>query len=154
MHNKITEEKSHNATEQLRTSEIKHAAMQILAEAGMGNNAIARALDYHEKHVSRVLPELRKESLQHPHKLKLASKTVDAVMKGFIGEPVKGPDKKIKRDEGGQPLVVRDLRVKPSDAIRAAELVYSRAEPVKEDGGSGVQQTFLQVNMAMFRRQD
>ncbi len=106
----------------------------VLEENGFSHAAIAKALDYHSKSVSRVLPKIRRESLAHPRKVKLASKCVDKVMTGFIGE----------KDESGQ--VVTDPRVKASDAMRAAELVYSRAEPVKQDAAGSVTQTFYQVS--------
>ena len=127
-------EKPHKITGRKPESEIKRAAMLILEENGFSHGAIAKALDYHTKSVSRVLPKIRKESLAHPRKVKLASKCVEQVMTGFVG----------KKDESGQ--VVTDSRVKASDAMRAAELVYSRAEPAKQDAAGNVTQTFYQVN--------
>ena len=113
---------------------IKHKAVLLLNENGFGPSAIAKAVGYHEKHVTKLLPKLRKESLSHPRKVKLASKCVEQVMSGFVGE----------KDENGQ--VITDPRVKASDALRAAELVYSRAEPVRQENRAANNQTFVQVN--------
>lgn len=128
-------EKPQKITGRKPESEIKQAAMLVLEENGFSHGAIAKALDYHTKSVSRALPKIRKESLAHPRKVKLASKCVEQLMTGFIGERDK---------ETGQ--VVTDPRVKASDAMRAVELVYSRAEPVKQDTAGNVTQTFYQVN--------
>jgi hypothetical protein len=133
-------------------AEIKHAAMLLLSESGMSAKAIGKAVDRHEKHVARMLPELRKESLRHPHKLKLASKCVDKLMEGFVGKAKIGPDRKVMRDEKGEPIVEYDHRVKASDAKAAAEMCYKAAGELTEQGSGVTQQTFIEVNMAMFRK--
>lgn len=140
------EEKPQRITRNMSEAEVKHAAVLLLNESGMGPAAIGKATGYHEKHVARLLPKLRKESLLHPRKLKLASKVVDRVMSGFVGEMQDVPqlDGSVKRE------LVTDHRVKTSDAVRAAELVYSRAEPVKLDGQVATNQTFIQVNQQFF----
>ena len=132
--------------------QIKHTAALLLNEQGMGPAAIGKALDYHEKHVANILPKLRRESLSAPHRVKLAAKTVDAVMQGFAGVKKKVKEKHIVEGvevEVEKEVIEQDQRVKASDAMRAAELVYSRHEPVKPDPATagGASQTFIQVNM-------
>jgi hypothetical protein len=137
------EEKPTKITGRKPQGEIKQAAMVILEENGFGHGAIAKALDYHPKSVSRALPALREKSLQHPRMVALARKTVKKVMEGYHGRREKQADGKLSEP-------VTDPRVKASDAMRAAELVYSRAEPVKQEQQGGSSQTFIQVNQAFF----
>ena len=133
--------------------EIKHAAVLLLSEAGMGPKAISMAVSRHEKTICRVLPKLRRESLQSPRKLALASKCVEQIMTGFVGTTIIGPDKKVLRDEQGKPVIQYDDRVKASDAKAAAELCYKASGELK-DGNAGTVQTFIQVNMNGFRKQE
>lgn len=130
---------------------IKHAAALALENAGLSHAAIGTALEQHPKHISAILPRLRRESLSAPHRVKLAAKTVDAVMQGFAGVKKKVKQKQIVdgvEKEVEVEKVVQDQRVKASDAMRAAELVYSRHEPVKPDplASGAASQTFIQVN--------
>ncbi len=109
--------------------------MLVLEENGFSHSAIAKALDYHPKSVSRVLPKLRKESLAHPRKLRLASKCAEKIMTGFLGE----------KDKDG--CIVTDTRVKASDAARVMELVYKSAGELDRDSSEGAStQLFSQVN--------
>jgi len=143
-------ERPHKITGRKPESEIKRAAMLVLEENGFSHAAIAKALDYNTKSISRALPKIRKESLAHPRKLKLASKCVETILEGFAGKPVSGPDRKLVRDEKGKPVIQYDDRVKASDAKAAAELVYKAAGELK-DSEAGAVQTFIQVNMQVFR---
>jgi len=128
-------EKPHKITGRKPESEIKQAAMLVLEENGFSHSAIAKAIGYHEKSVSRALPKIRKESLAHPRKLKLASKCAEKIMTGFLGE----------KDKDGS--IVTDPRVKASDAARVTELVYKSAGELDRDSGQGAStQLFFQVN--------
>ncbi len=139
-----TDEKPLKVTGKEPEKAIKQAAMLALEQSGFSHLAISKAIGYHEKSVSRALPDLRKRSLAAPRMVKLASKTVAAVMEGYHGKEVEEPqpDGSVKKE------VVIDHRVKASDAMRAAELVYSRYEPVKQDAaGSGSAPSFTSITI-------
>lgn len=141
---------SQKITARTDKTELKHQAALLLSDAGMSYGAIAQVIDRHPQTVKTTVPRLRRESLSAPHRVKLAAKTVDAVMTGFLGKKVKAKEKQIVdgvEQEVEVEKVEVDPRVKASDAMRAAELSYSRAEPVKPDPATGVgSQTFIQVN--------
>jgi len=132
-------------------TEIKRTAALLLNEQGMGPAMIGRAIERHEKHVAKILPELRKESLRHPSMVKLASKTVKAVMQGFNTKPEKIKKNKVidgVMQEVEETIQVPvDDRIKASDAMRAAELVYSRAEPVKVEAAAGDAPSFTSITI-------
>ena len=148
-------EKPKKLTTRAGKTELKHQAMLLLSESGMSSAAIAQVVERHPQTVKTTVPRLRRESLSGRKKVKLASKLVENVMEGFLGVPTAVKVRKVVEGievevEEVQP--VADPRVKASDALRAAELVYSRYEPLKPEpgAGDGGSKTFLQVNQAFF----
>ncbi len=147
----LSPERPQKITGRASTVEIKRAAALTLAENGFGYGAIGKAIERHPKHLAAILPKLKRESLASAQKVKLASKVVEKVLGGFAGVAKRDAKGNLVRDADGKPIIEFDTRVKGSTAMRAAELVYSRAEPKQEEGGQGGQApTFIQVNQQFF----
>jgi len=116
---------------------IKHAIVKACADAGINNTEVAAVLDYTREHYSRVKAKVQDIQLVTTKRVNKAIRSTEYFtdLKNYQGYVKKTGE-----------VVEPDARIKPSDVLKANEIILDRAFP-KQVETQAAGNNFTQINV-------